>query len=209
MPKALSTEPKFVVVVGTSAGGLNSIIELSMQLTAAMDLAVFIVMHVSRTSFSDIILHRIQKATVFTCKVTENEDAIRSKHLYLAPGDRHLVLEKGRILLGDGPTENRWRPSIDVLFRSAAAAYDGRCIGIILTGLLNDGASGMLAIKRSGGVTMVQDPTQAEYPRHAPGRAGRHATRLLPAAGADGRRAFGEIQRWHPNAFVRTGRRED
>lgn len=164
MPVSPAPEPKFIVVIGTSAGGLNSIIELSAQFTAAMDVAVMVVLHVTKTSLSDVLLVRIQKNTVFTCKAAENGELIRSRHLYLAPGDRHLIVEQGKLLLGDGPPENRWRPSIDVLFRSAAAAYDGRCIGIILTGLLQDGTSGMLAIKRSGGTTIVQDPAQAEYP---------------------------------------------
>ncbi len=75
-----------------------------------------------------------------------------------------MLIKKDRIVLGGGPEENRWRPSIDVLFRSAAAAYSTRVIGIILTGSLDDGTSGMLAIKRSGGITIVQDPNEAEYP---------------------------------------------
>lgn len=68
------------------------------------------------------------------------------------------------MVLGDGPAENQWRPSIDVLFRSAASVYDGRVIGVILTGLMQVGTSGMMAVKRSGGITVVQDPAQAEYP---------------------------------------------
>jgi two-component system chemotaxis response regulator CheB len=75
-----------------------------------------------------------------------------------------MIVKKGSILLGRGPEENRWRPSIDVLFRSAAAAYSTRAIGVILTGLLDDGTTGMLAIKRSGGTSIVQDPNEAEYP---------------------------------------------
>jgi len=75
-----------------------------------------------------------------------------------------VLVKKGTVLLGHGPEENRWRPSIDVLFRSAAAAYSTRAIGIVLTGLLDDGTTGMMAIKRSGGICIVQDPNEAEYP---------------------------------------------
>src|SRR4028118_1382134 len=75
-----------------------------------------------------------------------------------------MVVKKGKIILGDGPPENRWRPSIDILFRSAGAAYDSRTFGIILSGMLQDGTSGMSAIKRCGGTCIVQDPKQCEYP---------------------------------------------
>jgi two-component system chemotaxis response regulator CheB len=75
-----------------------------------------------------------------------------------------LLVSNNKLLLGGGPQENRWKPSIDVLFRSAAVAFRERCIGIILTGLLNDGTAGMYAIKRCGGVTIIQDPKEAEFP---------------------------------------------
>jgi two-component system chemotaxis response regulator CheB len=74
------------------------------------------------------------------------------------------MVEKGKVRIGYGPPENRWRPSIDVLFRSAAATYGSQVTGIILTGLLNDGVSGMWAIKRCKGTVIVQDPREAEYP---------------------------------------------
>lgn len=157
-------EPKYVVVVGASAGGLNSVIELAAQLTEEMDLSLFVVLHLFKTSMEEILIQRIQRSTVFTCKLAENGEVIRTRHLYFATADRHLLLKRGEIVLGDGPPENRWRPSIDVLFRSAAVAYDGRTIGIILSGLLQDGTSGMIAIKRSGGTCIVQDPQEAEYP---------------------------------------------
>ena len=164
MKKEYPDEPKYIVVVGASAGGLNSVIELSAQLTAEMDMAVFVVLHLTKLSFADVLISRIQRNSAFACKVAEDGEPIKTKHVYMAEPDRHLVIEKGKIILGDGPAENRWRPSIDVLFRSAAAAYDSRVIGIILTGLMQDGTSGMLAIHRSGGSTIVQDPKQAEYP---------------------------------------------
>jgi two-component system chemotaxis response regulator CheB len=89
---------------------------------------------------------------------------IQKGNIYFAQPNKHLIVKKGLVKLGSGPAENRWRPAIDVLFRSAAAAYDGRTIGIVLTGMLDDGAAGMVAIKRCGGTCIVQDPNEAEYP---------------------------------------------
>lgn len=157
-------EPKYIVVVGASAGGLHSIIELMAQFTEEIDAAVFVVLHTPNMAYSDVVISRLQKNTVFTCKMAEHDETIRSKHMYLAVPDRHLILKQGKIIIGQGPVENRWRPSIDVLFRSAAVAYDGRVIGIILTGLLEDGTAGMQFIKECGGTCIVQDPLEAEYP---------------------------------------------
>ena len=156
--------PSYIVVVGASAGGLNSIIELSAQLKKEMDIAVLVVLHLSHMSIPDVLIGRLQKNTAFTCKIAEDGEAIKAHHLYLAVPDKHLLLKGNKIILGNGTAENRWRPSIDVLFRSAAAEHDGRTIGIILTGLLQDGTAGMQAIKRCGGMAIVQDPSEAEYP---------------------------------------------
>lgn len=158
------SDPKYIVVVGASAGGLNSVIELAAQLKDDMDLAMFVVLHLSPQSAAELLIERIQRSTPFKCEIAEQDASIRSGHIYLAGADNHLLVKKGKILLGFGPPENRWRPSIDVLFRSAAAVYDGRVIGIVLSGLLHDGTSGMIAIKRCGGTCIVQDPAQAEYP---------------------------------------------
>jgi len=157
-------EPKFIVVVGASAGGLNSIIELMAQLTEEIDAAIFVVLHITHLTKGDALIQRLQANTAFTCKMADNGEVIQSRHLYLAVPDKHLLLKADRMILGDGPTENRWRPSIDALFRSAAAAFNSRVIGIVLTGLMQDGTSGMAAIKRSGGTIVVQDPNEAEYP---------------------------------------------
>src|SRR5262249_47948198 len=78
--------------------------------------------------------------------------------------DVHLILKEHKMVIGHGPAENRFRPSIDVLFRSAAVSHREKVIGIILTGFLNDGTAGMIAIKKSGGYCIVQDPNEAEYP---------------------------------------------
>jgi two-component system chemotaxis response regulator CheB len=91
-------------------------------------------------------------------------DAIRNGTIYVAPPDCHLILNSGRISLSHGPKENRTRPAINPLFRSAARAYDGRVTGVILTGGLDDGVAGLAEIKRQGGVAVVQDPATALHP---------------------------------------------
>src|SRR5665213_1571633 len=157
-------QPKFVIVVGASAGGMKALSEFAGQLKSGMDAAVFIVMHLSRTSISDFLMLQLQKFTQLPCEVAIDGAVIEAGHVYIGPPNAHLLVKKGSILLGHGPEENRWRPSIDVLLRSAAAAYSTRAVGVILTGLLNDGTAGMLPIKRSRATCIVQDPTEAEYP---------------------------------------------
>ncbi|HEV7621770.1 MAG TPA: chemotaxis protein CheB, partial [Flavisolibacter sp.] len=98
------------------------------------------------------------------CKLAVDKEKIKKGVIYVAPPDYHMLLGKDEVFLGKGAPENRWRPSINNLFRSAAANYNSRVIGIILTGLLDDGTSGMSMIKRSGGITIVQDPNEADYP---------------------------------------------
>jgi two-component system chemotaxis response regulator CheB len=90
--------------------------------------------------------------------------AIEQGVIYIAPPDQHMVIKPGHIHLTRGPHENRSRPAIDVSFRSAAVAYGSRVVGIILTGMLNDGMAGLSSVKRCGGIAMVQDPESTLYP---------------------------------------------
>jgi len=156
--------PQFIIVVGTSAGGINALQEFISHLQPDIDAAVFIVMHLSGTAISNFLIHHLQPHTVIPCEIAQHNAAIKNGVIYVAAANIHLLVKKNHIVLGSGPEENRWRPSIDVLFRSAAAAFNSRVIGVVLTGLLDDGTTGMLAIKRSGGTTIVQDPNEAEYP---------------------------------------------
>lgn len=151
-------------MIGTSAGGRNALIELVSQFKTEMNAAFFIVMHLSKKGIDNFLVQQLQPFTPLACSIAKEGASIEAGHIYIAPSNGHLLIKKDQILIGHGPEESRWRPSIDVLFRSAAAAYSTRVIGIILTGLLNDGTSGMLAIKRSGGICIVQDPDEAEYP---------------------------------------------
>jgi len=156
--------PKFIVVIGGSAGGLNALIELVQHFEKGKDAAYCIVLHLSRKGIGDFVVHRIKQVTSMECSLAADDDILEQDHIYVARPNQHMLVKDDKIKLGAGPEENRWRPSIDVLFRSAAVAYSSHCIGIILSGLLDDGTSGMWAIKRSGGKCIVQDPNQAEFP---------------------------------------------
>lgn len=156
--------PSFIVVVGSSAGGLTALTELVSQLKPGMNASLFIVMHLSRKGITDFLTHRLQQYTSLPCEIARHDAPIIKGHIYIAPPNHHLLVRDNKMVIGYGPEENRWRPSIDVLFRSAAVAYGHYAIGIIITGLLDDGTAGMLAIKRCGGICIVQDPNEAEYP---------------------------------------------
>jgi two-component system chemotaxis response regulator CheB len=160
----MSTTPKFIVVAGTSAGGIRALEELVMQLTPEMDAAFFMVLHLSRKGIGEFLFQRLSNHTSLTCKVATNGEPIERGVIYIAPPDNHLLVSKGRVVVGRGARENGWRPSINNLFRSAAASYSSRVIAIILTGLLDDGSTGMRAVKRCGGSCIVQDPNEADYP---------------------------------------------
>jgi two-component system chemotaxis response regulator CheB len=133
-------------------------------LPKGQDTAYCIVLHLSRKGIGDYVVHTLEKNTSLKCMLALDGDPIERDHLYVARPNQHMLVKDNKFLLGGGPEENRWRPSIDVLFRSAAVSYGSHAIGIILSGLLDDGTSGMWAIKRSGGACIVQDPNEAEYP---------------------------------------------
>jgi len=97
--------------------------------------------------------------------LAEDGEEIEPGKIYVAPNDHHMLLEEGRVVVKRGPRENRFRPAIDALFRSAAYVYRSRVIGIILSGLLDDGASGIWTIKQLGGIAIVQKPEDAEQPQ--------------------------------------------
>jgi len=153
-----------LLVIGASAGGTAILPEVIKQLPDDKTISVMVVLHLSKSSVGELLVNRLQKFTSFKCKIPIHEEPLRAGHIYLAMPDHHLMVKENKILLGRGPLENRYRPSIDALFRSAAVAFGSRVIGIILTGMLEDGASGMYAIRNCGGVCIVQDPEEAKYP---------------------------------------------
>ena len=153
----------FIVVIGASAGGAIVLPDLLRQLTPDMNIAVFIVLHLSKREVGSLLVERLQKHTMLKCKLPRHRESIKSGHIYVARPNHHMMLKGEKILIGKGPMENRYRPSIDALFRSAAVEFDSFVIGIILSGLLEDGAAGMMAIRRSGGTCIIQEPDEAKY----------------------------------------------
>ncbi|HLJ36058.1 MAG TPA: chemotaxis protein CheB [Ktedonobacteraceae bacterium] len=152
-----------IIVIGASAGGVEALIMLTGTLPSNWTAAVFIVLHVPAQSPSLLpdILNRSGRLNVVNA--TDNAD-IEYGHIYVAPPDFHLLVEREHMRVVSGPRENRHRPAIDPLFRSAAAAYGPRVTGVILTGSLDDGTAGLQEIKRCGGLAIVQDPQNALFP---------------------------------------------
>jgi two-component system, chemotaxis family, protein-glutamate methylesterase/glutaminase len=157
-------EDHAIVVVGTSAGGLNALTKLVAQLPKDFPAPLFIVHHMSAEASNDVLLHALNVHGKLACVQAMDGEKFKSGGIYLAPPDHHLMLAKGKILVTKGAQENRSRPAIDPLFRSAAVTYGNKVIGVLLTGYLDDGTAGLIAIQRCGGVCVVQDPDDAAYP---------------------------------------------
>jgi two-component system, chemotaxis family, protein-glutamate methylesterase/glutaminase len=154
-----------VVVIGTSAGGLSALKKLISQLQIDFPLPVLVVHHISPDATGNVILDELNKLHTLKCQHAITGESLKSGHLYLAPLDHHLMIgEDLKLLVTKGAQENRYRPAVDPLFRSAAVAFRAGVIGILLTGYLDDGTAGMKAIKKCGGICIVQDPDEAEYP---------------------------------------------
>jgi two-component system chemotaxis response regulator CheB len=152
-----------VVVIGTSAGGIDALRTIFGALPQDFPAAIAAVIHTSPES-PGVMPDIMRRSTALDVVDVTNGAALKSGGVYLAPPDHHLVLEPGRVRLTKGPRENRFRPAIDPLFRSAAQVYGPAAIGVILTGNLDDGTAGLWAIKQLGGVAIVQDPDDALFP---------------------------------------------
>jgi two-component system chemotaxis response regulator CheB len=153
-----------IIVIGTSAGGLQTLDALVGGLPTDIPSAIFIVQHLAPESTADALLYRLGKYKGFKCKVPDNGERFLRGRIYIAPPDNHLLVKEERILVTKGARENRYRPGIDPLFRSAAASHGSSVVGVLLSGLLDDGTAGLMAVRRCGGVAVVQDPKDAAYP---------------------------------------------
>jgi two-component system, chemotaxis family, protein-glutamate methylesterase/glutaminase len=159
-----------IIVIGASAGGLEVLPRVIAPLSRNLPASLFVVIHASVASSGPALLQMLQSRTDLPCLIPEDGQTFRPGYLYLAPPDQHLLISEGKIGLTQGARENGFRPAIDTLFRSAAVYYDSRVIGVLLSGMLYDGTVGLEAIKRCGGLTVVQDPDEAlfaDMPRNA------------------------------------------
>jgi two-component system chemotaxis response regulator CheB len=152
-----------IIVVGAAAGGLEALDQLIGQLPTDLPASIFIVQHMDPHNSGEPLLRRLSRHQAFHPKLAEDGDRFKPGRLYIAPPDNHLLLKKNKLLVTKGARENRNRPGIDPLFRSAAVAHGSRVIGVLLTGMEDDGTAGLIAIKRCGGVTVAQDPRDAAY----------------------------------------------
>jgi two-component system, chemotaxis family, protein-glutamate methylesterase/glutaminase len=151
-----------IVVIGASAGGIQAVVQIAKSLPADFPASVFVVIHISPTS-PGVLPQLLDNAGELSSDFAQDGEAIRHKHIYVAPPDHHLLIGRGYIALTRGPRENNFRPAVDPMFRTAAESYGPRVIGIVLSGGLNYGTIGLSLIKRAGGVAIVQDPTEAPF----------------------------------------------
>jgi two-component system chemotaxis response regulator CheB len=154
---------KDIIVIGTSAGGIEALQRVVAALPEDFQGSIFVVLH-SAPNAPGVLAHIIDAAGPLPATNAVRGERIRPGHIYVAPPDHHMLLLPGKIELTRGPKENRFRPAIDPLFRSAAQTYGPRVVGVILTGGLDDGTSGLRTIKQLGGTAIVQDPAEAMAP---------------------------------------------
>jgi two-component system, chemotaxis family, protein-glutamate methylesterase/glutaminase len=152
-----------IIVVGASAGGVEALVEVVSRLPVRLPAAVFIVLHIP-THIPSLLPEILSRAGPLVAHHPEDGEKIKYGHIYVAPPDYHLLVEREHVSVTHGPRENRHRPAVDPLFRSAARAYGPRVVGVVLSGALDDGTAGLLAVKRRGGVAVIQDPESALYP---------------------------------------------
>ncbi len=152
-----------IITIGASAGGVEALIKLVAGLPGDLPASIFVVQHSapeSRGELAEVLGYR----GALPVELAADRRAIELSHIYVAPPDYHMMIDRSYMYITHGPRENMTRPAVDPLFRSAAVVHGPHVIGVILSGTLDDGAAGLLAIKRCGGLAVVQDPEDALYP---------------------------------------------
>lgn len=158
-----------IMVIGASAGGIEALTEVIGPLPPDLPAAIFIVLHIPVNTIS-VLPHILSRYGALPAAHPKDGEAICPSRICVAPPNYHLLVKRGSIRLVRGPNENGHRPAIDPLFRAAARSYGPRVAGVVLSGTMDDGTAGLLAVKRGGGVTIVQDPDSALFsgmPRNA------------------------------------------
>ena len=151
-----------IIVIGASAGGFDAIRRLVAGFSAELPAAVFVTIHVNAKS-DGVLPALITSAGPLIAAHPSDGEPIRNGRIYVAPPDYHLLIRPGHVHLGHGPRENLQRPCINAMFRSAASSYGERVAGVLLTGLLDDGAAGLWEIQQNHGATIVQEPEEATF----------------------------------------------
>jgi two-component system chemotaxis response regulator CheB len=153
--------PERIIVIGTSSGGFEALKIIVRNLPADFQLPIFIVWHIS-PDIKGVLAQVLNREKTLHAVEAKNNDPILPNRIYVAPPDHHMLVMENVIRITHGPKENRFRPSVDPLFRSAAYSFGNRVIGVILSGALDDGTAGLWTVKRYGGIAIVQDPSDAE-----------------------------------------------
>ena len=159
-----TTKNHNIFVLASSAGGIETLKTIISRLPADFPGSIFITQHTSPLSRKCYLTEILQRYGKLTCVTAEDHQSINPGRIYIAPPDNHLLIRDDHIHTSRGPKENHSRPAADPMFRSAAASHGGRVVGIVLTGYLDDGSSGLLTVKSCGGKTVVQDPLDAIVP---------------------------------------------
>lgn len=151
-----------IVAIGTSAGGFDALRFIVSELPATFPAAVLVAIHLPPRFPSNIDSILNQFGTL-PARFARDGEAAQAAHIYVAPPDRHLLYDGEHLALGVGSRENYARPSIDPLFRSLVLCCAHRSVGVLMTGTLGDGSSGLHALRACGGVAVVQDPEDAAF----------------------------------------------
>jgi two-component system chemotaxis response regulator CheB len=152
-----------IMVIGGSAGALQTLLQIVGGLPADLPASVLVVLHGSPAG-AVLLPELVARASKLMVRGVETVAALTRGCIFLAAPDRHLLLGPNTVVAGKGPRENGFRPAIDPLFRTAALRHGPRVVGLILSGMLDDGSLGLALVKGRGGIAIVQDPAEALYP---------------------------------------------